>query len=136
MIERYCIVRPLPSHLDYVTASDVLEIVKQKHDTIPLDEWVFRARRENVGTVCVIVSAMVHRSRLLEQLSGGFDVEARTPAAKLMERLGSARGGESTSKAKALEYCRHTMPYRHLCVRRFRYATQRRYNSVSRDVRF
>jgi hypothetical protein len=67
MVERYRIVRPIPSHLDYLTASYVLEIVKQPHETIPLDEWVFRARKENAGTVCVIFSALVERARLLEQ---------------------------------------------------------------------
>lgn len=87
MLERYRIVRPLPSHLDYLTASYVLEIVKQKHETIPLDEWVFRARKENTGAVCVILSALLDRGRLLEQLGEGFDVEGRTPAARIMERL-------------------------------------------------
>jgi hypothetical protein len=87
MLERYRIVRPLPPRLGFRTASYLLEIVKQPHDTIPLDEWVFRARKVNVGTVCVILSAMVHRHRLLEQLGDGFDVEVGTPAAKIMDRL-------------------------------------------------
>ena len=86
-VDRYRIVRPLPSHLDYLTASYVLEIVSQPHETIPLNEWVFRARRETLGTTCVILSALVERSRLLEQLADGFDVERGSPAAKLMERL-------------------------------------------------
>ena len=83
----YRIVRPLPPHLDYLTASYALEIVKQRHETIPMDEWVFRARRMHAGSVCVILSALLERDRLLEQLADGFDVEKGTPAAKIMDRL-------------------------------------------------
>jgi len=87
MLERYRIIRPIPPALHYLRASYLLEIVRQPHDTIPLNEWVFRARKFGAGTVCVIVSAMVDRVRLLEQLEGGFEVEAGTPAAKIMLRL-------------------------------------------------
>jgi len=87
MLERYCIIRPIPPALHYLRASYLLEIVRQPHDTIPLNEWVFRARKDGAGTVCVIALAMVQRARLLEQLDGGFEVESGTPAAKIMERL-------------------------------------------------
>lgn len=86
-VEHYRIVRPVPSHLDYLTASYVLEIVRQPHEVIPMDEWVFRARKENAATVCVILTALRERSHLLDRLADGFDVEIGTPAAKIMERL-------------------------------------------------
>jgi hypothetical protein len=85
--EHYRIRRAIPSRLDYPTASYVLEIVKQRHEVIPVDEWVFRARKVNAQTVCVILTALAHRSHLLERLADGFDVEIGTPAAKLMDRL-------------------------------------------------
>jgi hypothetical protein len=65
----------------------VLEIIRQPHEVIPVDEWVFRARKEKTATVCVIITALAHRSRLLERLADGFDVETCTPAAEIMERL-------------------------------------------------
>jgi hypothetical protein len=73
-------VRPIPPRLIFGAASYLLEILKQPHDTIPRDE--FRARKVNVGTVCVILSELRNRSQLLERLSDGFDVEPDTPAAK------------------------------------------------------
>jgi hypothetical protein len=54
---------------------------------VPLDEWVFRVRKVNVGTVCVILSELRNCSQLLERLGDGFDVEPGTPAAKIMDRL-------------------------------------------------
>jgi len=89
MTQRYRIIRALPSHIDYLTASYLLEIIRQPHDTIPLPEWVFRARKAGEGTVCVIVSEMLDRARLLDRLQSGFEVKAGTPAAKLMDRLAS-----------------------------------------------
>jgi hypothetical protein len=86
-VERYRIVRPIPSHLDYLTASFVLEIVKQRHETMPIDEWVFRARKVNAQTVCVIAAELLDRGRLLARLEEGFEVERGTPAAKIMVRL-------------------------------------------------
>jgi hypothetical protein len=80
-------VRAIPAYLDYINVSYILEIVKQPHETIPLEEWVFRARKERDGTTCVILGVLVDRTRLLEQLRNGFDVEAETPAATLMDRL-------------------------------------------------
>jgi hypothetical protein len=47
----------------------------------------FSARRENAATVCVILIALADRKRLLEQLGDGFDLEAGTPAAKVLDRL-------------------------------------------------
>ena len=86
-VERYRITRPIPPVLDYMSASYALEIVSQPHVTIPVTEWVFRARKLRFQTVCVIVTALAHRQRLLERLEGGFEVEAGTPAAKIMARL-------------------------------------------------
>ena len=86
-VNHYRIVRPIPPHLDYLTASYALEIVHQRHETIPMEEWVFRARKMHCGTVCVILSALAARDRLLEQLADGFEVAVGTPAAKIMDRL-------------------------------------------------
>ncbi len=61
--------------------------MKQRNETIPLDEWVFRARKLNADTVCVIASALAFRSRLEETLGRGFEVENDTPAARIMARL-------------------------------------------------
>lgn len=87
MLYRYRIVRPIPPALHYLHATYALEIVRQPHHTIPLIEWVFRARKMGVGTVCDIVSQMLDRGRLLARLERGFEVEAGTPAERIMDRL-------------------------------------------------
>ena len=92
---RYRIARPIPPQIDYPDAAFALEIVKQRHETIPVDEWVFRARRLNTGSVCVMASALAFRSRLLETLGHGFEVEAGTPPARVMARL--ARDGSAVA---------------------------------------
>lgn len=71
----------------YVSATYALEIVSQRHETVPTTEWQFIARKVGVGSVCVIASALVQRERLILQLESGFDVEDGTPAARIMERL-------------------------------------------------
>jgi len=86
-VTRYRIAHPIPPRLDYPSASFALEIVKQRNEMIPVDEWVFRARRLNAGTTCVIASALAFRSRLEEALGHGFEVEVDTPSARIMERL-------------------------------------------------
>ena len=87
LVERFRIIRPLPQTLNYLRASFALEVLKQPHETIPVDEWILRARKISVGTTCTIVSALAHRQRLLEQLESGFDVEAGSPPATIMARL-------------------------------------------------
>ena len=62
-VERYRIVRPIPPRLDFGAASYLLEILKQPHDTVPLDGWVFRARMFNVGTVCAILTELRTRPK-------------------------------------------------------------------------
>jgi len=84
---RYRIARPLPRRLDYPKACYALEIVRQRHDTIPVDEWVLQARKLGVGTVCLLASTLAFRNRLLDTLEHGFEVEAGTPAARIMARL-------------------------------------------------
>lgn len=95
--ERYRITRPIPPVLDYMSASYALEIVKQPHATIPVAEWAFQARKLRFQTVCVIVTALAHRLRLMERLEGGFEVEAGTPAAKIMARLAADGIAEKAS---------------------------------------
>lgn len=84
---RFRILRPLPPRLDYSGASFALEIVRQRHETIPVNEWVFRARKVGAPAVCVIANALAFRSHLERALEEGFDVEAGTPAARVMRRL-------------------------------------------------
>ena len=84
---RYRIAHPLPPRLEYAGATYALEIVKQRHDAIPVDEWVFRARRVGAGTVCVIASSLALRSRLAETLDHGFEVQRGSPADRVMARL-------------------------------------------------
>ncbi len=86
-VTRYRIARPIPPRIDYPSAAYFLEIVKQRNETIPVDEWVFRARRLNVGTTCVLASALAFRSRLEDSLGHGFEVENGTPAARILARL-------------------------------------------------
>jgi hypothetical protein len=86
-VTRYRIARPIPPRIDYPSAAYALEIVKQQNETIPVDEWALQARKIGVGTVCVIASALAFRSRWLETLDRGFDVENSAPAARIMARL-------------------------------------------------
>lgn len=71
---RYCarmphrIAHPMPSRLEYRGAIIALEVVRQRHDTIPVDEWALQARKVGVGTVCITVTALGFKSRLLETL--------------------------------------------------------------------
>lgn len=85
--ERFRIIRSIPKRLEYPAACYVLEIVKGRHEVMPLDEWSFQARKVGAETVCVIVAELVLRSRLEQRLIDGFDVEPCTPAARIMERL-------------------------------------------------
>jgi hypothetical protein len=86
-VSRYRIAHPLPSRLEYRGAVIALEVVKQRHDTIPVDEWALQARKVGVGTVCIIATALGFRSRLLEALERGFEVETGSPSDRVMARL-------------------------------------------------
>jgi hypothetical protein len=85
-VSRYRLIRPLPPYLEYPSARFALEIVRQRHATIPADEWVFRARKLNADS-CVIASALAMRSRLEQLLIDGIDVPDDTPASRIMARL-------------------------------------------------
>ena len=79
--------RRLPARLDYPGASYALECVRQRHEALPMDEWVFRARKIQPESFCVLASAVPWRSRLEQLLTDGFEVKRGTPAEKIMERL-------------------------------------------------
>lgn len=96
-VDLYRIRSQIPPVLNYVRARYALEVVSHPHSTIPVLEWSFQARRLGVGTVCVIVTALAHRQRLLDRLAGGFEVEAGTPAAKIMARLADDGVAEKAS---------------------------------------
>jgi hypothetical protein len=83
----YRINRSIPARLDYGSASYALEIVKQRHDVIPMDQWVLRARKLQRESVCVLAWAIPYRSRLEAMLAVGFPVDAGSPAAQIMARL-------------------------------------------------
>lgn len=84
---RFRIARSIPRRLEYSRAEYLLEVVQHRHGTIPVAEWSLQARKVGVGTVCVIASALAFRSRLEDALDRGFEVEADTPAARIMRRL-------------------------------------------------
>lgn len=84
---RFRFTRSVPRRLEYSRAGYLLEIVRRRHETIPVEEWSLQARKVEVGTVCVIASALAFRSRLEDALDRGFEVEADTPAARIMRRL-------------------------------------------------
>ena len=84
---RYRLVRPLPPRIDYASVSYALEIVEQRHDTIPMNAWFLRARKLNAEPVCVIAWALAQRENLEHILANGIEIENGTPAAKIMERL-------------------------------------------------
>lgn len=86
-VTRYRIARPLPPRLEYPAATYALEVVKQRHETIPVDEWVLQARKLGVGTVCILASALAFQSRLSEMLKYGFEVEDGSPASRILARL-------------------------------------------------
>lgn len=84
---RFRIIRSLPRRLEYSRAGYLVEIVRHHHETIPVEEWSLQARKVGVGTVCVIASALPFRNRLEDALERGFEVEAESPAARIMRRL-------------------------------------------------
>jgi hypothetical protein len=61
--------------------------VRQRQDTIPVDEWALQARKVGDGAVCIIATVLGFKSKLLKIFDRGFEAEARSAADRVMARL-------------------------------------------------
>ena len=78
----------------------LLGIVQQPHDTIPLAEWVFRARRINADTRALFSGRWFTAIACRGHLADDFGVQVGSPTANLTNRLVRRRSGENPKHAK------------------------------------